>query len=301
MTDITRRLSPLLLLCAAGCASIVSGTTQTVSFHSNPEGATVMVDGTTLGKTPLSMTLKKGKYRSVSFEKEGYKKLVLPMQSRMDGWFWGNILIGGALGSTTDGVSGAAHEYSPGQFMVSLEPLQASRLEIDVNKSEKQKAREFLIIAYRNVVGDVSKGKGEYLQSAYSALGVPKDAQAEALKKLRALSEAYEDIPTFADKAIEMFMSSAPPAPQPERSWDEVKNAGVKERYAFLASVPLYRAQDIVRGLEASDRRPLAQHALEAKGRKGTMSWSFEPAKELTTDERALVVWLVSNYTEYKP
>lgn len=300
MTDIIRRLFPLLLLGAAGCASIVSGTTQTVSFHSNPEGATVMVDGTTLGKTPLSMSLKKGKYRSVSFEKEGYKKLVLPMESRTDGWFWGNIVLGGLLGSTTDGVSGAAHEYSPGQYMVSLEPLHASRMEVEVNKGEKQKAREFLIIAYRNVVGDIAKGKGEYLQSAYSALGVAKEAQAEAHKKLRALSEAYEDIPTFADKAVEMFLTPSSSAP-PERSWDEVKNAGVQERYAFLASVPLYKAQEIVRGLDDGDRRPLTAHVLETKGRKGNMSWSFEPAKELAGDERALVVWMVSSYSEYKP
>ncbi|MDX6770100.1 MAG: PEGA domain-containing protein [Elusimicrobiota bacterium] len=303
MMNVMRRLVlPAALFAVSGCASIVSGSTQTVTFQSHPEGASVTVDGTPLGKTPLSMTLKKGKYKSVTFEKDGYKRLVMPMGSRMDGWFWGNILIGGLLGSTTDGVSGAAHEYSPGQYMVSLEPLNASRMESDVNKDARQKAREFLIIGYRNLIGDIAKGKGEYLQSAYGVLGVPKEEQGEALKKLRALSEAYADIPEFVDRAIALFMKEgAAVTTPPERPWSEVSGAAVEEKYAFLAAMPLSRAQAIVQSLDVSDRKAIAGYALKHKGTTGAMSWSFVPEPKLGPEERGLVVWLVSSYTEYKP
>src|SRR3569832_2271685 len=164
-----------------------------MSFHSNPEGAAVMVDGTTLGTTPLAFSLKKSEHKAVTFSKDGYKSLTLPLESRLNGWFWGNIVFGGFIGSTTDGFSGAANEYSPGEFMVSLEPLQASKVEIEPLKGAKQKAREFIIIGYSSILADLSRGSGDYLHSLMGALDVPAEKQPEALKLLRALSEAFTD------------------------------------------------------------------------------------------------------------
>ena len=52
---------PLLVALAAiaflstGCASIVSGTDQKLTFNSEPEEATVTVSGRVLGKTPLTV------------------------------------------------------------------------------------------------------------------------------------------------------------------------------------------------------------------------------------------------------
>jgi hypothetical protein len=203
----------VILLGATGCASIISGTTQEVSFHSNPEGATVTVDGKTLGSTPLAFPLKKSKYREVVFQKDGYKTLTLPMESRLNGWFWGNILFGGLVGSTTDGISGAANEYSPGQFMVSLEPSNASPIERETVKSDEQKAREFIIIAYGNLVPELASGQGEYLRSLMDVLKIPAERRPEAIKKLKALSDVYSDIPDFADHAVELYMKPGAAAP----------------------------------------------------------------------------------------
>jgi hypothetical protein len=56
-----------------GCASIVSGTDQNLTFNSEPDAATVTVAGKVVGKTPLSVQVKKGKNQSLTFEKDGYK------------------------------------------------------------------------------------------------------------------------------------------------------------------------------------------------------------------------------------
>ncbi len=57
----------------SGYATIASGTTQTVTFISNPEGAPIELDGRTLGKAPLSITLKKKEGQRVTAKLEGYK------------------------------------------------------------------------------------------------------------------------------------------------------------------------------------------------------------------------------------
>ena len=44
----------------SGCASIFTGTTQSVQVNSVPSGANVSVGGIDRGQTPLPMVLKKG-------------------------------------------------------------------------------------------------------------------------------------------------------------------------------------------------------------------------------------------------
>src|ERR1051326_762383 len=55
--------SPLLVILSAhflgACATIVTGRNGQVSFTSNPGGATVSVDGRTIGVTPLTTVLPK--------------------------------------------------------------------------------------------------------------------------------------------------------------------------------------------------------------------------------------------------
>ena len=143
-----------------GCATIVSGTTQEVSFQSNPEGAKVSVSGRVLGNTPVTLQLKREKGQSLVFEKEGYKRLTMRLDTRMNGWFWGNIVIGGLFGSSTDGVSGAVYAYSPSQYLVSLEKTGGNGLGGRVFNSRTEKAREFIVVSYDNIISNLAKGGG---------------------------------------------------------------------------------------------------------------------------------------------
>jgi len=100
-----------------GSATLISGTTQNVSFNSEPEGANVLIDNVKKCKTPCTLSLKRGSYDSVTFQKDGYESKNLPLETSYNGVallsiFWDF--------STTDMISGAASEYSPNKYFVEL-------------------------------------------------------------------------------------------------------------------------------------------------------------------------------------
>jgi len=43
----------------SGSATLISGTTDTLSFQSDPSGAMVYLDGQPIGTTPMSLSVKK--------------------------------------------------------------------------------------------------------------------------------------------------------------------------------------------------------------------------------------------------
>ncbi|HEX4046854.1 MAG TPA: PEGA domain-containing protein [Elusimicrobiota bacterium] len=303
----TGRLSLIAaaLLGASGCATIVKGTTQDMTFHSNPEGASVSVDGKTLGRTPLTYPLKKDAYDSVTFEKDGYETLMMPLGHPISGWFWGNIIFGGLVGSTTDGISGAALEYSPGQFMVTLQPLHASELESEPLKSDRQKAREYIVIAYDNIIPQLTTGQGDYVRSLLGVLKIPAADQAEAIKKLRALSEVYTEIPDFADRAIELYLKTAPaeealPAPAPKADWETVKSGSPKDQYECLVASSRGEAERDIEMMSPKQGGALSEYILAEKGRKSGLSWTFEIAPDLPSNDRTFIVWYLHQHTDYK-
>lgn len=203
----------LCLFCAVmalalmtGCATIFTGTSQEVSFVSNPEGATVAVSGKVLGKAPLTARLDKKEGQSITFEKEGYKTASMRLDTHLNPWFWGNIVFGGFLGSTTDGASGAAYEYSPSQYMITLEPAGTGRIDGPAMKNEAQKAKEFIVVGYANLLNDLRAGSGPHLSSLLTMLQIPQENKDDATKKIRSLSEVYTEIPEFADHVISLYV-----------------------------------------------------------------------------------------------
>lgn len=198
---------PFALVALAGCASIVSGRTQEVSFASNPEGVTVTVNGRILGKTPLTINLQRQSGQSLIFSKDGYKTLSMELETSINGWFWGNIVLGGLIGSTTDGITGSVHKYAPSQYMVTLEPDGTNKMDGKPALSDQQKAKEYIVVAYKSLIEELTKNeKGEYVRSLLNILRIPATQQDDAITKIRALAEAYKDIPVFADRVVEMFL-----------------------------------------------------------------------------------------------
>ena len=102
-----------------GSATVISGSTQTVTFNSEPEGAKVLIDGVQKCKTPCSLTLKRNKYDNVTFKKDGYQTKTVPLESSFNGVallsiFWDL--------STTDILTGSAFEYAPNEYFVEMKP-----------------------------------------------------------------------------------------------------------------------------------------------------------------------------------
>lgn len=116
-------LSITVLIMLSSCASVLKGTSQVLNFSSSPEGAEVIIDGISQGSTPLAVNLKKNKYSSVMFKKNGYETRVVPIQRSYDGIALLNIFWDL---STTDMITGAAFEYEPGNYHVTLTPSESS-------------------------------------------------------------------------------------------------------------------------------------------------------------------------------
>jgi len=62
--------APLLLL---GCGAIFLGSSQNVAFNTTPDRATVIVNGSERGITPLQIKLKTNEQYIITFKKEGYE------------------------------------------------------------------------------------------------------------------------------------------------------------------------------------------------------------------------------------
>jgi len=197
----------LLAFMASGCASIIDGKTQTVTFNSGPEGAQVIINGLPMGVTPTSISLKRSDYdnANVLFKKEGYQDQTATIHTKLNGWFWGNIICGGLLGSATDGISGAMWEFSPNSYFVTLNPLKSSLEEMD-RLDYENKVRKFVLYSYEQLASDLAKGEGESLKSLYSLLNVNGDQSNDILVKLRALAFSSENPPAFAEVVLKQFL-----------------------------------------------------------------------------------------------
>jgi len=124
-----------------GCASIMSGTTQRVTFDSEPQGATVtigkkaekdgqvtIVDSYEAGVTPLEVELPRRTNTMVQLSKEGFETQTVELKRKMNNWTWGDIALTSPLSTSIDTSTGAVNEYKPGQYVITLQP-QATKTE----------------------------------------------------------------------------------------------------------------------------------------------------------------------------
>jgi hypothetical protein len=100
-------LAAIFLL--SSCASIVSKSSYPLSINSTPSNATISITDKKgqeifLGNTPAVVKLKAGsgffskaEYQ-VRFSSPGYDDKVVPVLFDLDGWYFGNILLGGIIG-----------------------------------------------------------------------------------------------------------------------------------------------------------------------------------------------------------
>lgn len=108
-----------------GCASILSGSTQTLTFKSVPDTANITITNKAgekvhAGTTPVTVTLKRGNgyfkpaAYEVSFKKEGYQAKSVQVTGSVNGWYVANIIFGGLIGLLiVDPATGAMYSLSP--------------------------------------------------------------------------------------------------------------------------------------------------------------------------------------------
>lgn len=114
----------LVTMIFSGCATVLNDKTQPVSFNSIPEGAKVIVNGRLIGKTPMSFNVERNNDAILRIEKKGYETVQQPLNTEISAAFFGNILIGGVLGSTTDATNKKMYEFSPNHYTIELKKLE---------------------------------------------------------------------------------------------------------------------------------------------------------------------------------
>ncbi|MDH5694752.1 MAG: PEGA domain-containing protein [Gammaproteobacteria bacterium] len=208
ISNLQKAVGLVLVSAVAGCATLASGTTQNVVFNSTPTGASVLVDGVELGKTPLTIELKKKDGQHLEIRKEGFKSYSTLMLTQTDPMFWGNILIGGLPGSTTDAASGAAYQYAPESYVITLESNSASLDGFDQNYSDADRIRAYLFQNYQSLKVELSRDSGDHLEALLSMIeleGEAKELGAETLKEIMFSSENPDK---FVIRVLEVFTVS---------------------------------------------------------------------------------------------
>lgn len=111
----------VIAIIISGCASIFSKSTYPISINSNPASSVSVTDSNGnevfKGNTPATVDLKSGNgffkraSYQVKFIKPGYDEKVVPINFKVDGWYWGNILLGGVIGMLiVDPATGAMYK-----------------------------------------------------------------------------------------------------------------------------------------------------------------------------------------------
>ena len=215
----------VLILATSGCATVIDGSNQLVTFNSSPNGARIYANGMEVGTTPLIASLKRSKTTMILAKKNGYEDQQLSLQTKVNTYFWGNIIFyGGLFSSTTDYASDAMIEYSPNMYYITLNPIPLlqsndgglgaergvrTRIEQEGIGTDRR-VRTYIVRNHRYLTSDISNGRGEYLSSLCSLLRLPESG--ETVKKLRFISSRNPEAPSFADALLSQYPVDDPDA-----------------------------------------------------------------------------------------
>ena len=122
MNAITLRLMPIrALLLASGCATMMNGSRQDITFATTPAGATVMADGAQLCVTPCAANLKRSSDHVVTLNAPGYYPYRLILRHKGSNWVAGNLMFLPLPTELIDLATGSAWYLTPEQVDRALE------------------------------------------------------------------------------------------------------------------------------------------------------------------------------------
>jgi hypothetical protein len=118
------RAAMVLLPTLAGCATMISGSYETLRVTSSPPGATVSADpGQYRVVTPgdLRLPRKEAPYR-LRCEMPGYEPLQSTVSYETNSVMWANMILGGVIGIIVDVQTGASKKLAPNPVHLTLTP-----------------------------------------------------------------------------------------------------------------------------------------------------------------------------------
>jgi hypothetical protein len=148
-----------LAMFSSGCATLFSGTSEEVTFTSEPSDARVLIDGDEIGSTPLSYELDRQTFRrsEVVMQKRGYVSERFPLKKTLNTTALFNCTS--LLSWGTDALTGAMMEYSPNKYFVEL-TQKGSRADLG-----HRRALQFVLLTHSELVRQLARREGEHLRT----------------------------------------------------------------------------------------------------------------------------------------
>lgn len=146
-------LPTALSLATSGCASIVSGKTQSVHLTSHPQRAYLEIRGEDddelvwSGYAPATVRLPRKKGYLVEARLEGHEAAQARIETELNGWFVGNLLFGIFIipAGVIDYATGAMWRLEPDHVSIHLE---ASPYE-EYDPDDEGEGREYMVLLIR--------------------------------------------------------------------------------------------------------------------------------------------------------
>lgn len=118
----------VLLFNSIGCATIFKGSKEKVNFSSEPAGATIYLNGQSMGSTPTELTLQSKTSYNVEFRKKGYQnKTVVLSNSVGAGWIILDVFFA-FIPMIVDAATGNWYGFDSNHIAAALEPQQSSSM-----------------------------------------------------------------------------------------------------------------------------------------------------------------------------
>jgi hypothetical protein len=186
----------LALMHLNGCATIFTGTTDTLKFDANVPGVRLTIDGQYKGELPLTLTMSRnfmnGEQFKAKFEKQAYETQEFQLKREFN-----NVAILDITSIPTSGgidlLTGALFKFSPTEYHVQMLSRAKSASSVEFKRSKN--LYRYALTNYHHLQRDIARGGGEYLTSFASALsGQQGDADTviteQALRNAPVLLEA---------------------------------------------------------------------------------------------------------------
>lgn len=110
----------LLIFNFMGCAALFNSGGGRVAFSSNPSGAEVLVNGQSLGKTPVTLELDRKTTHQITIRKDGKERTYMLNKKIGAGWIVLDVL-GGLVPIVIDAATGSWYSLSPKEVNAQLE------------------------------------------------------------------------------------------------------------------------------------------------------------------------------------
>jgi hypothetical protein len=134
-------------LIASGCATLLTGTNDNISFSSTPQGAIVYKDGVELCRTPCSVPVKRTlNSEDIEFKLDGYETRVFTLDKQFN--VVSVINLGSLFGWAVDAASGSLVKYGRKSYDLEMEmsTLSVSENPKEIHLNTKNKTADLFLV-----------------------------------------------------------------------------------------------------------------------------------------------------------